>query len=245
MKVLIADDDATMVEMCSKTLARSKFTVDVAMDFESTFQKARTKKYDVIILDLMFADERKKTGFDIIAGLRAMDIETPILTISARSMVQDRIKSLDLGADDYLVKTFSLNELVARTKALMRRRTSRRSNILRCSGLTIDFSKLEVMRENTSIKLSKKEFGILTELVKNKNTVVTRDDLFEKVWGERDIDVLSNTMDVHIRSLRSKIDKPFPGKNLIQTIRGYGYLFRDTTAENKIKEPRKKTKAKK
>ncbi|MDH3324699.1 MAG: response regulator transcription factor [Candidatus Peregrinibacteria bacterium] len=227
MKVLVVDDDNRVIEIITRSLKAENFVVDFALDRKNGFDKAKNNKYDVIVLDIMLGQDGKNSGFDIISGLRALGINTPILIVSSRTLIEDRILGLDLGADDYLIKNFSPAELVARVKALLRRRNVRRSNVLKCGKITINLSNLSVIRNDQQIKLSKKEFGILVELVRRKNTVVTREELIESTWGDSEKSVLSNTIDVHIRSLRGKIDKPFK-KKLIKTIRGYGYTVTDS-----------------
>ncbi len=222
MKVLIVEDDLKIQALIAEGLTQERFTIDTCNDGEAAFSKAKDRKYDVIVLDIMLP---KKSGFEVISGLRAIGIKTPILAISARTTVEDRVLGLDLGADDYLVKNFSLAELVARVKSLMRRKGSEASNLLKCNDLIVNLSSMKVARGGTNIELTKKELGILIELMQKKNSVVDRQTLVEAVWGDRDADVMSNTIDVHIRMLRAKIDKPF-GSDLIKTVRGYGYIIR-------------------
>jgi DNA-binding response OmpR family regulator len=227
VKTLLIDDDPRVITLLSKALYRENCTVDTASDGESAFEKAKSNVYDVIVLDLMLP---KKNGEEFISSLRALGNNVPILVISAKPLVEDRVNVLNLGADDYLVKNFSLSEFVARVKVLMRRRINRRSNIFRCRDLTVNFSDLSVARRGQSIDLSRKEFGILSELIKHKNEVVTREKIIDSVWGEHDVEIFSNTVDVHIRSLRQKIDNGFDDDegSLIETKRGYGYIMRDS-----------------
>ena len=224
MKALVVDDHPAILEMLAKVLRSEKFTVDTAGDGEDAFAKARDRKYDIILLDIMLP---KKMGFEVISGLRALGIKTPILVISAKGLVEDRVRGLDLGADDYLIKGFSLEEMVARVKTLVRRKDGKRNNVFRCGDLILDFTNMKVQRHGKDISLSRKEFGILLELIKRKNLVVSRQELVELVWGEADMQVFSNTVDVHIRSLRGKVDGPFDVK-LITTLRGYGYMIKDS-----------------
>jgi len=225
MKVLIVEDHVSILELIADVLKSEKFIVDTATNGLKGFEKAKSGKYDVIILDLMLEG---KHGFEIIAGLRAMEINTPILVISALGFEDDKVKALDLGADDYLVKDFSLNEMKARIKRLIRSRVGKRSNIFKCGDLVVNLSDMSVRRGAKDIQItSRKEFGILVELIKNKNQVVHRKDLLEKVWGERDLAPLSNTIDVHVRTLRKKVDIPFGEPLLIKTIRGYGYMMKE------------------
>ena len=224
MKALIVDDHPAIVEMLRKVLRSEKFTVDTAVDGEEAFDKAKVGRYDIILLDIMLP---KKMGFEVISGLRALGVSTPILVISARGLVEDRVRGLDLGADDYLVKGFSLEEMMARVKNLVRRKEGKRNNVFRCGDIVLDFTNMRVQRQGQDIHLSRKEFGILLELIKRKNVVVSRQELIELVWGESDMQVFSNTVDVHIRLLRDKVERPFGGPKLIQTLRGYGYMIKD------------------
>lgn len=227
MKILIIEDDPKILEIMRDCCRREKFTVESAQDGLSGFNKAKERHYDVIILDVMLP---KKSGFEIISGLRALEIHTPILVVSARSMVEDRVLGLDLGADDYLIKNFSSEEFLARIKSLFRRgRLSqsihqRGNNILRQGDLVVNLSTMQVHRENRPIQLSRKEMGILIELMRRKNKVISREQLIQAIWGERDAEVLSNTIDAHIKTLRAKIDRPFRS-NMIKTVRGFGYMI--------------------
>ncbi len=225
MNVLVADDDKRIIKMLSKILVGEHFTVDTALDGKEAFEKAKTKKYELIVLDLMMP---KKSGFDIIKALRVLKVSTPILVISARLLVEDRVYALNLGADDYLVKNFALKEFVARAKSLIRRSANKSTNILRCGDLVVNFSDMMVYRKQSPIYLSKKEFNILMVLLKKKNAIVTREELIQSVWGKDMDKVPSNTLDVHIRFLRKKISLPSDKKNLIRTFRGRGYMLTDS-----------------
>lgn len=228
MKVLLVDDDPRVLELLSVCLVRENFTVERAQNGEEALEKARNGVFDVIILDIMLP---KQTGFEVISALRAIGNNTPILAISARSMIEDRVKGLNLGADDYLVKNFAVPEFIARVKSLMRRPTtpqSRRSNVLRCQDLVVNMSDMSVSRGGKEIYLSRKEMGILIELMRSKNKITGREHLIRKVWGDREIDVMSNTIDVHIRMLRGKIDRK-GSESLIKTLRGRGYIMYDAS----------------
>jgi len=222
MRILLIEDDLKLCQIITEAFNLEQFTVDTSLDGNAGFEKAKNRKYDVIVLDIMLPN---RSGFEIISGLRSLGIKTPVLIISARTTVQDRVLGLDLGADDYLIKNFSLAELISRVKALYRRQGNEASNIIRCNDLLVNLSNLVVTREGQEITLTKKELGILMQLIKHKNKVVSRENLVEAVWGDKDADVMSNTIDVHIRMLRAKVDKPFKIP-LVQTVRGYGYIIR-------------------
>lgn len=225
MKALIIEDNIDMSQMVERALKKDRFVVDTAHDGDSGFQKALKNNYDIVLLDLMLP---QKSGFEIIAQLRARGVNTPILVVSGRTTVEDRVKGLEMGADDYLVKNFSLDELLVRVKTLLRRNLKVRRNLIKAAGLIINLSDMSLTRNGVPIYLSKKELNILMSLIKNKNEVVPRCDIVNAGWSESDPKVSSNTVDVHIKSLRSKLNKPFPNeKTIIETIRGYGYIIRD------------------
>lgn len=223
MKILLADDDQRIVQLLLKALRKENFAVDTAMDGKSAFEKAKSKKYEVILLDIMMPG---KSGFDVITSLRSLGIDTPILVISARSMVKDKIYAINSGADDYLVKTFSLEELIARIKSMMRRSAKRGTNVLHCDDLVLNLSDMTAHRGTRPIYLSKKEFGLLHLLLKKKNCIITRDELTKSIWEKSEEKLPSNTLDVHIRFLREKIGLPTDAESMIQTFRGQGYMLR-------------------
>ncbi len=224
MKVLLVEDENNLLELATQSLEKAGFTVDTATDGQTAFDKAQSISYDLILLDIKLP---QKNGFDVIAQMRALGNNTPILVVSNCADVADRVHGLNLGADDYLVKNGAMEELVARCFAVVRRQHHSRRNILKCKDIVINFDDMSVYRGGKLVQLSKKELGILIELVRNKNRIVSRRDIVEKVWGDRDMPVTSNTIDVHIRTLRNKIDRPFgPTKPVIHTIRGFGYTMR-------------------
>ena len=219
MKILVVEDNESIQEMINVVFQKEQFLVDMVSDGEAGFKKAKSHKYDLIILDLMLPE---KSGFELISSLRSLKNNVPILVVSARAEVDDRICALNLGADDYLVKDFAIPELVARAKSLIRRSNGESKNIFFCGNLTLNLSDMIVRRAGVMIKLTKKEFIILTELLRKKNKVVNTQDLIFAAWKEGDRDVLSNKLNVHMRALRHKIDDPFE-KKLIHTVRGFGY----------------------
>lgn len=227
MKLLLADDEQRVVEIISKALEKDKFIVDKAFDGKQAFEKARVKKYDAIILDVMMPE---KSGFDVVTSLRALGINTPILMISARSMVEDRVYAINVGADDYLVKNFSLDELIARIKGLIRRSTQKSSNMLYCGNLRLNLSDMSVYKGQKPIYLSKKEMNLLVMLLRNKEKIVSRDDLIEAIWDKTSESIASNTLDVHIRFLREKLGGT-GAKSMIRTFRGQGYMIHSLKGE--------------
>ena len=222
MKILIVEDNHAMLKMLKSILEKEKFIVDLAEDGEVAFSKGKNNKYDLILLDLMLP---KKSGFEVIKGLRACKILTPILVVSAMMNVEDRVTAINLGADDYLVKNFAVSELVARIKGLIRRSNNKEQNILTCGNLVFNLSHNSLMREQKNISLTKIEFRILLKLILNKNKMIPIDELVESVWGEDKNQVISNKLSVHIRSLRQKI-----GKDMIVNQRDFGYMLTDCIA---------------
>jgi len=221
MRILIVEDEHKIANSIKKGLEQESYAVDVAYDGESGFDLAVTEDYDVIILDLMLP---KMDGMEICRRLRKEeDIHTPILILTAKGQLSDKVEGLNAGADDYLVKPFAFAELLARIKALTRRPRQTLENVLNCQDLTLNTLTFEVKRAGKLIKLSKKEFALLEYLLRHQGKVLTKDQIINHVW-DYDADVLPNTVEVYIGYLRNKIDKPFKNKPpLIHTIRGFGY----------------------
>jgi len=224
MRVLVVEDNPGVLNMLEMYLNKHRFMVDSADNGQTAIEKARQNKYDAIVLDLMMPE---KNGFEVITALRCLKNHIPILVVSALGAVEDRVKALNLGADDYLVKDFSLSELLARLNSLIRRADGESKNVLFCNTLTLDLSDMTVRRQGQSINLTKKEFIILAELLRKKNKVVSAGELIAAAWGEVDNEVLSNKLNVHVRALRQKVDDPFE-KTLIHTVRGFGYKLSDS-----------------
>ena len=223
MKVLVVEDNIGIAKMLEISLSKDNFSVKLATDGESGFKMARDGDYDLIVLDLMLPN---MSGFEIITGMRALGKKTPILVISARDSVKDRVKALDLGADDYLVKDFALEELSARAKTLIRREKGAVSNILKCKNLSMDLTNMIVMRNGKNLSLTRTEFKLLELLIRKKNKVVLLKDIIEKIWDKSLKEISSNKLNVHLRMLRKKVDEPFDF-DLIKTIRGFGYMVTD------------------
>lgn len=219
MRILVAEDHSGVREVLIHYLKKLKFEVDVAVDGQAALMMAQSKKYDALLLDICLP---QKSGFEVITALRCLKKALPIFVISARDKVEDRVKALNLGADDYLVKDFSLAELGARLNKLIRRTDGASKNLLYCGDLTLNLNDMSVRRQNQFMRLTKKEFIILTELLRRKNKLVTTADLMEAAWGDPSHEIISNKLNVHIRSLRTKVDAPFKTA-LIKTVRGFGY----------------------
>ncbi|OGD54413.1 DNA-binding response regulator, partial [Candidatus Beckwithbacteria bacterium RBG_13_35_6] len=204
-----------------KGLEQETFAVDVAYDGEQGFDLASTEDYDVIILDLMLP---KIDGMEICIKLRREEnIHTPILMLTAKGQLDDKVNGLNCGADDYLVKPFAFTELLARIRALVRRPKTSLDPVLRIGDLSLDTLSFEIKRGGKSISLSKKEFSLLEYLLRNKGKILTKDQIINHVWNY-DADILPNTVEVYIGYLRNKVDRPFKDKpKLIKTVRGFGY----------------------
>ena len=221
MRVLVAESDFDLVESIAERLRSESFVVESCSNGETVMQKTKETRYDVLILDLLLPG---RSGFEVVSALRSLGDKTPILMTSARRSVEDRVLGLNLGADDFLEKNFSLAEMVARIKSLIRRKSSEATNMLRHQDLVVNLSNMQVMRSGASIYLTRKEVGILVELLRYKGKIISRESLMNSVWGEEIELEYSSTLDTHIRTLRKKVDRPYKNK-LIQTVRGYGYLM--------------------
>lgn len=224
MRVLVVEDERKIANSIKKGLEQGNFSVDVAYDGEYGFDLASEENYEVIVLDLMLP---KMDGLTICKKLREKNIQTPILILTAKGEVNDKVKGLNLGADDYLPKPFAFSELLARIKALTRRPRQVLDTRLEVDNLTLDTLTYEVKRDGKPIGLSKKEYALLEYLIRNKGKVVSKNQITNHVWSY-DTDILPNTVEVYIGYLRKKIDKPFKNKDpLIHTIRGFGYKIGD------------------
>ncbi len=220
MRILIVEDEHKIANSIKKGLEQESYAVDVAYDGTVGFDLASTEDYDVIILDLFLPEI---DGLTICKKLRQEKIHIPILMLTAKGELRDKVEGLDAGADDYLVKPFAFEELLARLRALTRRPKSSLTNILTYKDLSLNVQTFEVKRQNAPIHLSKKEFAFLEYLLRHSDIVLTKEQIINHVW-DYDADILPNTVEVYIGYLRNKIDKPFKNMPaLIHTIRGFGY----------------------
>ena len=224
MRLLVVDDDASLLEQIRQILTGRRYTVETATNGTGALDKLFDTPFDAIILDIMMP---KVDGLTVLEEVRKAGIDTPVLILTAKGDVADRVKGLDLGADDYLAKPFSLDELLARLRALLRRSGGQCESILQVQGLRLDTVSRKVIQGEKLIELTPREFSILEFLLHNKNRAVSRFSLAEHVWGD-DFDPfsMSNFMDVHIKNLRHKIDDTGQG-DIIRTIRGVGYIIGD------------------
>ncbi len=223
MRILVVEDDAKLAGLIARGLREDGQAVDVADTGEDAVWMAGSTEYDVIVLDLMLPGI---DGFEVCARLRADEVWTPVLMLTARGAVEDRVAGLDGGADDYMVKPFEFAELRARLRSLARRPAVERPVVFEVDGLRLDPVERAVERDGEPIELSKLEFSLLEALMREPGRVMTRFDLLEKVW-DSSYENRSNVVDVYIRYLRQKIDIPF-GADSIETVRGVGYRFRET-----------------
>lgn len=219
MKVLIVEDEPKIAGALSRGLKQEKAIVEVCDDGESGLASALGDEYDVIILDRMLPG---MDGIEVCRKIRAHNVTTPIIILTAKSQIRDRVEGLDAGADDYLVKPFSFEELLARIRAVLRRPQDAVDNILKVGDLTLDTINYNVRRGKTAVHLTSTEFSLLEYLMRNQARVMSKDKIVSHVW-DFDADVLPNTVEAYISLLRRKIDKPFKGKALIYTLRGFGY----------------------
>lgn len=221
VKVLVVEDEAKLREALRRGLADQGFEVVTAATGEEAFYVATTENVDALVLDVMLPG---RDGFHVLHDLRSHAFNSPVLMLTARDAVEDRVRGLNTGADDYLVKPFAFAELVARLRALLRRDLRSRELHLRADDLEMDLAGRRVVRAGMEIDLTRREFDLLEFLLRNKNSVVTRDMIARNVWHDPG-DVLTNVIDVYINLLRKKIEKPDQAV-LIHTIRGVGYALR-------------------
>jgi DNA-binding response OmpR family regulator len=222
VKILIVEDEEKIAKAIKRGLEQENFSADVCFDGLCGYDMASSEEYDVIILDLMLP---KMSGEEITQKLRNNQIETPILMLTAKSLTENKVAGLNIGADDYLTKPFEFKELVARVNALARRPKNLEDELINCADLSLNINTKEVKRNNKLLNLSKKEYLLLEYLLRNKNIVLSKEQLIENVW-EFDADILPNTVEVYIKYLRNKIDKNHD-KKLIQTVRGFGYKLEE------------------
>ena len=220
MRVLVIEDEHKINRTVCQALREEAYAVDAAFDGEQGEEMALVNTYDLIVLDLMLP---KKSGLALCKGLREQGSTTPILMLTARDSLEDRVQGLDSGADDYVVKPFFMDELLARVRALLRRDTSVKTSKLQLADLLVDTSSHRVVRAGNTIEMTSKEYAMLEYFIRNPDQVLTRTMISEHVWDD-EFDSLSNIIDVYIRRLRRKVDEGYQPR-LLHTIRGSGYLL--------------------
>jgi two-component system OmpR family response regulator len=224
MRVLVVEDQPKMQRLLCRGLQEGGFAVDAVSDGPSALHEAIEGDYDAILLDVMLPGF---DGFEVLRRLRDAERWTPVLMLTARDAVPDRVRGLDGGADDYLVKPFAFSELLSRLRAVIRRGKPARPVVLRCGPLTLDPASRRTTVDGTDVSLSPREFALLQMLLDRNGAVVTRSELLDHVW-DASYDGVSNVVDVYVRGLREKIDRRF-GIQLIHTVLGAGYRVADST----------------
>jgi two-component system copper resistance phosphate regulon response regulator CusR len=218
MRILLVEDEEKVSGFVARGLMAERFAVDVSADGQAGLELATTYSYDLVILDLMLP---KMDGTQVLRRLRSQNVNVPVLILTARDAVSDKVGNFDDGADDYLTKPFAFAELLARVKALLRRGPVSRSSVVRVGDLELDRLSQQVKRAGKRIDLTSKEYSLLEYLMSNAGRVLSRTMIIEHVW-DQSFDGITNIVDVYVRHLRSKVDDPFDQK-LIHTVRGVGY----------------------
>ena len=227
MKLLLVDDEPALVDQLAKMLVRLRYDVDTAPDGEAALDKVFENSYDLVVLDIMLP---QTDGLTVLKEMRAAGIRTPVIMLTAKGAVEDKVNGLDYGADDYLAKPFAMAELMARIRTLFRRSGEQLHAVLTVNDITLDTRTREVRRQDRVIDLTHKEFSMLEFLLYNKNRAVSRFTLAEHVWGDAfDPFTMSNFIDVHLKNLRHKIND-IGNDKIIRTIRGIGYIIEDDKA---------------
>ena len=218
-KILLVEDEGKIANAVARGLKYEDFDVTIASDGEEALVLGKDEDFDCIILDRMLP---LKEGVEVCKELRESNIKTPIIMLTAKSGVNDKVEGLDAGADDYLAKPFSLDELLARIRALLRIPNNIVSDELKVGDLILNTTTFEARRDDKLINLSKKEYDLLEYLMRNANRIISKEKIINHVW-DFDSDILPNTVEVYMGYLRNKIDKPFKDKKMLQTVRGFGY----------------------
>jgi len=223
IKILLVEDERKLARVIGRQLTRANYEVDIVHDGQTAIDNILKEEYHIIVLDLNIPN---KSGIEVLNEIRSKSYLTPVLIISARDTVKDRVIGLEIGADDYLTKPFDSSELLARIQAILRRSGTLRTAILKAHDLSMDMVNRSVMRGDKKIDLTQTEFSLLEFFLRNKNTILTRRRIAEQVWGYK-FETGTNIVDVYVSYLRDSIDKEFP-KKMIETIRGEGFMLKDT-----------------
>ncbi len=228
MRILIVEDDHKIANAIKRGLEQESFAVDVCYEAKDGLGFAVTENYDLIVLDRMLPGG---DGLQICKAVRDQHIHIPILMLTAKDKISDRVEGLNSGADDYLIKPFAFEELLARIRALLRRPSAQSENTLKVGDLELNTLSYKVLRDGKEIELSNKEFALLEYMMRNPGRILTKDNIISHIW-DYDADILPNTVEVYIGYLRNKIDKPFKSSdNLILTARGFGYKIQEKKSD--------------
>ncbi len=222
MRILLAEDERDLNRIIEKKLKAEGYSVDSVFDGEEAWDCLEAAEYAAVILDIMMP---KADGYEVVRRMRKQGMQTPVLFLTARDTIEEKVQGLDLGANDYMVKPFSFRELMARIRVLTRISAGNQTNCYQAGDLILDSQKHQVSRAGAKIHLTAKEYALLEVLIRNKNRVMSREQIENSLWNF-DYEGGTNVIDVYIRYLRKKIDEPFD-KKLIQTVRGTGYVLRD------------------
>lgn len=222
MRILVAEDEKSLIRIIAKQLKASGYSVDCAFDGEEAYDLISMTDYDAAVFDVMMP---KTDGFALLKKLRKEGNNLPVLFLTARDSIEDRVEGLDIGADDYLIKPFAFEELLARLRVIIRKNSVSNSNVISVADLTVDISSRKVTRNGKDISLSAKEYELLQYLAINNGIVLSREKIEDHIWNY-DYEGGTNVVDVYIRYLRKKIDDGFD-KKLIHTVRGMGYVLRE------------------
>ena len=222
MRILVAEDEKNLNSIIVKSLKANNYTVDACFDGEEALDYIGCAEYDAVVLDIMMP---KMSGIEVVKHLRNRNNKVPVLFLTAKDSIEDRVTGLDAGADDYLVKPFALDELLARVRVMIRRSSDSVDHTLKIADLTADTQKMTVFRGDAEIILTGKEFAILEYMLRNKGVVLTREKIEQHIWNY-DYEGGTNVVNVYIRYLRKKIDDGFEPK-LIHTVRGAGYVLKE------------------
>lgn len=224
MRILVVEDEESLALRIKNVLESEKYHVDTAFDGRDGLEQAMIEEYDLLILDILLPGF---SGLQILKEVRREGFETPVLLLTAKNRVEDKVTGLDAGADDYLTKPFALPELLARVRSLLRRTSEVKSSVILMGNLEVNTNSREVKINGKPVELTPKEYSILEFLLYNKNRVLSRLSIAEHVWGDNfDLFTMTNFVDVHIKNLRKKIDQP-RSNSLIETVRGVGYMIKD------------------